>query len=132
MAGDARHDVERARRGFAREALPFFACSPSKTEGTGGAQREPEHGSKMRLVPVPANTDAHCVFGAEHLADPGRCAAECLDTCHGIRKPGWDGVGLLQSPLGVVVSEAEGGDASLTLEGAELKGLQGKLAEAAD
>ena len=37
---------------------PAGGGAPSKAEGAGGAEREAEHGSKMRLVPVPANADA--------------------------------------------------------------------------
>src|SRR6478752_522663 len=67
MPGFSGHDVERARRGIQGIALPFLAALAPEAEFTGRTERQPEYVVKMRLVPMPSNSDTGIVFSAKNL-----------------------------------------------------------------
>src|SRR3954452_24986405 len=62
VARGAGHHVERARRGIEGEAMPLLAQTPAKPEFARRAQRQPEYLAEMRLVVMPADTDADIIF----------------------------------------------------------------------
>ena len=80
----------------------------------------------MRLVAVPAYSDADIIFGAKNLSDQGRGATESFDFIDNLCQPGRYRFGLLQLSQPVVVSKAERSYPPLTLELTELKRLQGQ------
>src|SRR5581483_11634285 len=57
------HQVERARLGIEREALPLVSLAAAKAEAAGAAQRNAEHLVEMRLVAMPADADADVIVG---------------------------------------------------------------------
>jgi hypothetical protein len=78
----------------------------------------------MYLVAMPADADPGVIFGAKHLRDRGLLAAERFDSRHDLLKPWRKRVGRLQFLEVIVIAIAEGGNATLALEWAELERLQ--------
>src|SRR6516225_7933933 len=63
----ALHQIERARLGTKRKALPLVAAPAAEAKLAGAAKREPEDLAEIRFVAMPADADAGLVFGAEYL-----------------------------------------------------------------
>jgi hypothetical protein len=119
-----RHLVDLSRQGFAGAALPLGLSLSPKTEFAGGAEREAENSLKLRLVAVPADSNADVVFRAEDLLDLGAWAAEPFDLSHYIEKPCRNRLGLREAPQRVVVAESKRSDPPFALILPELKGRQ--------
>src|SRR5262245_44570378 len=86
----------------------------------------------MRLVLVPANSDAGFIFGKENLLDARGRATECFDPRDERRNPGGDLLGRAELSRRVVVPEAERRNPPLALVLTKLKRLKRQHRDVSD
>jgi hypothetical protein len=86
----------------------------------------------MWLVPVPTDSHADVIFGAEDLRNLRRWPAVSLDPFDQRKKQAGNRLGRLQALQRVIVAGPERGHSALAFEGTELKWLKRQRRDTAD